>query len=270
MSTVSKALDLLNWFSADRAQIGLAEFQRLTGRDKATTYRYLCALEETGFIEKDPATRTYKIGPAVLRLAHVREVTVPRRAGVRLVLPQLAEATGELAHVSILQGHNLVPLTDHASSRHSARVVINESVLPLHATGSGLAVLAFGDTSLRTASVKTLKRYTSKTPTSTAELDTQIKEVERTGFAIVDQSYEDGVFGVGVPLFDSTNRVVGAVAVASVASRMRPDNKTVIKCELVMAARQITRNWGGEVPESLDQLWTNFINSHSPIPRLFE
>ena len=264
MSTVRKAIDLLNWFSAERAQIGLAEFQRLTGRDKATTYRYLCALEETGLIEQDPDTRAYRMGPAVLRLAHVREVTVPRRAGVRLVLPRLAEATGELAHVSILQGHTLVTLTDHASTRHSARVVLNEPVLPLHATGSGLAVLAFADSPLLTATLKNLKFYTDNTPTTRDDLELSLKTVREYGFGMADQSFEEGVFGVGAPLFDSSNRVAGAVAIASVATRINADAIDIIKRELIEAARQITHNWGGTVPEELNQLWTEILSSIPP------
>lgn len=261
MSTVRKAIDLLNWFSAERPHIGLAEFQRLTGRDKATTYRYLCALEESGLIEQDLDTKAYQMGPAVLRFAHIREVTVPRRAGVRLVLPRIAEATGELAHVSILQGQTLVTLTDHASTRHSARVVLSEPVLPLHATGSGLAVLAFSDSSLFTATLKSLKRYTDSTQTNRDELEERLQNVRDTGFGIANQSYEEGVFGIGVPLFDSSSRVAGAVAVASVATRINSDAIVVIKRELIDAARQITRSWGGTIPQELDQLWTETLTS---------
>lgn len=263
MSTVSKAIELLNWFSAERAQIGLAEFQRLTGRDKATTYRYLCALEETGLLEQDHVTRAYRMGPAVLRFAHVREATVPRRVGVRLVLPRLAEATGELAHASILQGNALVPLTDHASTRYSARVVLSEPELPLHATGSGLAVLAFGDPSLLTTTLKKLQRYTDSTAADHDELETNLQEVRACGFGIADQAYEEGVYGIGVPLFDSSNTVAGALAVASVASRVDDEKIATIKCELVSAARQITHSWGGTIPEALDQLWTDRLASLS-------
>lgn len=261
MSTVSKAIDLLNWFSAERAQIGLAEFQRLTGRDKATTYRYLCALEESGFLEQDATTRAYTIGPAVLRLAHIREVTVPRRAGVRRVLPQLAEATGELAHVSILQGNSLMTLTDHSSTRYSARVVLSEPELPLHATGSGHAVLAYCEPSLRDATFKKLKRYTEFTETNQKELDQRLQAVRDTGFGIGNESYEEGVYGIGVPLFDSSTHVAGALAVASVATRVDDEKIDTIKCELISAARQITHSWGGEVPEVLDILWTNTLIS---------
>lgn len=261
MSTVSKAIDLLNWFSAERALIGLAEFQRLTGRDKATTYRYLSALEQSGFLEQEPTTRAYRIGPAVLRLAHIREVTVPRRAGVIRVLPQLADATGELAHASILQGSSLVSLTDVSSSRYSARVVLSESELPLHATGSGLAVLAYCGPSLRYATCKKLKRYTKNTATTKTELDQKLQNVRDTGFGIGDETYEEGVFGIGVPLFDSTNNVAGALAVASVATRIDKEKINIIKSELIPAARKITHNWGGKVPDELNQIWTNTLPS---------
>ena len=260
MSTVRKAIELLNWFSADRSQISLAEFQRLTGRDKATTYRYLTALEETGLLEKDPVTRVYRMGPAVLRLAHVRESTVPRRAGVRLVLPRLADVTGELAHASILQGHSLVALTDHASTRHSARVVLDEPELPLHATGSGLAVLAYGDPALLKVTLKNLKRFTDRTQTTRDELESALETVREIGFGIVDQGYEENVFGIGVPLFDSSDRVAGSVAVASVATRVDADAIALIKCELIKAARQITHSWGGSIPDDLDQIWTDTLS----------
>ena len=263
MSTVRKAIELLNRFSAERSQISLAEFQRLTGRDKTTTYRYLCALEETDLLEQDPVTRVYRMGPAVLRLAHVRESTVPRRAGVRLVLPRLAEATGELAHASILQGHTLLALTDHASTRHSARVVLDEPELPLHATGSGLAVLAYGDLALLEKTLKNLKRYTDYTQTNRDELQSTLKTVREIGFGIVDQGYEENVFGIGVPLFDSSDKVAGSVAVASVATRVNADAIALIKRELIKAARQITQSWGGSIPGDLDQIWTDTLSSLS-------
>ncbi|MFK7858356.1 MAG: IclR family transcriptional regulator [Granulosicoccus sp.] len=261
MSTVRKAIDLLNWFSAERAQISLAEFQRLTRRDKATTYRYLSALEQSGLLEQDPDTKAYRMGPAVLHLAHVRELTVPRRAGVRLVLPRLAEATGELAHAAILQGNTLVTLTDHASTRHSARVVLDEPVLPLHATGSGLAVLAFSERALLEATFKSLKHYTNTTPTTRDELEATLHNVRKTGFGIADQSYEEGVFGVGAPLFDSSNAVAGSVAVACVATRIDAASIDNIKAELIQAARQITVSWGGTIPEVLDRIWTDTLLS---------
>jgi DNA-binding IclR family transcriptional regulator len=59
-----------------------------------------------------------------------------------------------------------------------------------------------------------------------------------------------------VPLFDSTNQVAGAVAIASVASRLNDDLIRLIKKELISAARKITKSWGGSVPVGLDVAWS--------------
>ena len=101
MSTVEKAFTLLRRFAADRAEIGLSDMQRLSGRDKATTYRYLCALESVGLLEQDSQSRAYRIGPAVPRLAHLRELTMPRCESVRLVLPHLKNNERHMWHAIV-------------------------------------------------------------------------------------------------------------------------------------------------------------------------
>ena len=64
MGTISKSLELLNYFSVATPEIGLSEFRVLTGKDKATVYRYLCELEESGFVEQDRGHKKYRIGSA--------------------------------------------------------------------------------------------------------------------------------------------------------------------------------------------------------------
>ena len=95
MSSATKTLELLAYFSTARPEIGLSQLYKLAQRDKATTYRHLQALEETGFVEQNPMTKQYRLGPAILQLAQTREATVPRKAGVEAPLFDLANATGE-------------------------------------------------------------------------------------------------------------------------------------------------------------------------------
>jgi DNA-binding IclR family transcriptional regulator len=256
VSTVTKAIELLNLFSAERAEIRLSEFQRLTGRDKTTTYRHLSALESTGLLEQDETTRAYRMGPAVLRFSHIRELTVPRRAGVRRVLPTLADVSGETAHASILQGNTLVSLADHTSAQHSARVILDDAILPFHATASGLAVLAFANDKLITAAFKKLPKYTEHTVTDREELESLLCEIRKSGFGHTEHGFELGVSGIAVPLFDSSNKVAGAVGIASLTSRVNDDLIHSIKNELISAARNITKSWGGSIPVSLDAAWS--------------
>jgi DNA-binding IclR family transcriptional regulator len=256
MSSATKALKLLSFFSATRPEIGLSQLCRISGRDKATTYRYLQALEAEGFIEQNSLTKHYRLGPVVMQLAQVRETTVPRKEGARAALSALADATGETAHVTVLSGTTLYGLIACESPRHGTRAVIDINTFPLHATASGLCALAFGKDGLLDVALTNLERFTAKTPTTRQELVTLIDSVRKSGFGHANQSYETEIQGVSAPIFDQTGQFAGAVSVASVASRFTPDLEQLIQSELIRASREITRNWGGALPVQIEAIWS--------------
>lgn len=255
MSSAAKTLELLNYFSTAQPEIGLSQFCRLAGRDKATTHRHLQALEQTGFVEQNPITKRYQLGPALLQLAQMREQTVPRKSGVLAPLAALSDATGETAHVSVLSGNVVYPLASCESSHHSIRAIIDIPTFPLHATASGLCALAFGPASLMDVAYKTLQVFTPNTPTSADILAQTVQVIRGTGFGRSNRSFETEIHGLSAPLFDQTGQFAGAVSVASVASRFTPDLEHIIQQGLVMASRTITRNWGGHIPPAIEALW---------------
>lgn len=255
MSVVVKAFELLHLFTADRPELGLSELHRLAGRDKATTFRHLAALESVGLLERNPATRAYRIGPAVIRLARLREAGMPRREVAAAALDRLAALTGETAHASALAGTTLLSLVVRESDLHSNRVVIRETELPLHATASGLAVLAFGPPALRAAALDRAERFTEATLVTAPALDAAIAAARAEGFSVSAQGFEAGVHGTAAPVFDETGTAAGAVAVAAPASRMTPALSRTIRQGLARAAREITEGWGGTVPAALETTW---------------
>jgi IclR family transcriptional regulator, KDG regulon repressor len=264
MSTVARAIDLLDLFSPQQGDLGLSEIRRKTGRDKATCYRHLCALEAAGLVEQNPATKRYRIGPAVLRWAAIREATVPRRASAEGPLRDLAQATGELAHLSLIDGAQLQTLAQFDAGRHSTRIVLEDLHLPFHATASGLATLAFATPKAHAAGTVPLHRYTAHTIDDPGALQAKLDQIRATGFGVSDQGFELGVHGIAVPVFEAPDRVAGSVAVASVAARMTADLEQQIKHGLIVAGRQITANWGGAIPAPLDRIWRDFAETDAP------
>lgn len=261
MSSASKALELLSYFSADRPRIGLSQLCRLAHRDKATTYRHLQALEVAGFVEQDPGTKQYRLGPALIQLAQVREETVPRKEGAQQALAALATETGETAHISILSGTTLYGLASCESPMHGARAVIDISTFPLHATASGIAALAFGPHTLMDVAVTNLAAFTDKTPSTPAALQAQVDAARDSGFGCGNQSFETEICGVSAPVFDQSGAFAASVAVASVASRFSPKLEHTIKTNLVKASHTITRNWGGRLPPKLEILWADYLST---------
>lgn len=260
MSVVTKALDLLQHFSVTRPEIGLSQFRRLASHDKATTYRYLQSLEDSGFVEKNPETKAYRLGPMVLHLAQMRELTVPRQESARLPLEALAEATGETAHISILSGTKLHALSSCESNRHSARAVIDTQILPLHATGSGLCALAFGDAALMDAARENHSHFTEYSLNSIDDLSEAVETARQSGFGIANRFFEDDIYGIATPIFDQTGQIAGTVAVACIAARITPELEQDIKHQLVLASRDITRNWGGSIPPELETAWARTVS----------
>ena len=255
LSSAAKTLELMAYFSTTRPEIGLSQLCKLAKRDKATTHRHLQALEKTGFVEKSPITKQYRLGPAVLQLAQTREATVPRKAGVQAPLFDLADATGETSHVTVLSGTTVYELMSCDSPKHGTRAIIDIQTFPLHATASGLCALAFGPEALIDVALNELQPFTRTTATTLEDLQAMVEAIRNTGFGRADRSFEDDVQGLSAPIFDQTGHFAGAVSVASVAARFTPDMERIIKTQLVITARQISNNWGGTIPAQIEAIW---------------
>lgn len=265
MSSAVKTLQLLSFFSATTPEIGLSALCRLAKRDKATTHRHLQALEEAGFVEQNPLTRQYRLGPALLQLAQTREQTVPRKESAIPVLKALAEETGETTHASVLSGTAVFALASCESTQHSTRVVIDLDKFPLHATASGLSILAFGPSDLFEVAANNLETFTSNTVTSKESLEEAVLSVRDTGFGRTIQSFEDEVSSLAAPVFDETGNLAGAVSVACVATRFSPELERKCQEHLITASRDLTRGWGGTVPEPIEAIWAATLKNSNEL-----
>lgn len=228
--------------------MGLSQLARLSGLNKATCHRLLTEMESRGLVEQVGTAREYRLGPAVLRLAALRESAVPTREAAMPLLRRLAEATGETAHLSHLVAGRLQTLAFAYSARHGMKVTMEDAdFLPFHATASGAAVLAF----LPEAETA---RLLAACPDPEA-VRARIAACRNRGWAETLSTFEKDVQGTAVPLFDATGACIGALAVAAAAPRITPDLHATITAELTRAAAEIIGLWGGKVPDPLASLW---------------
>lgn len=252
MGTASKALSLLNYFNRATPQIGLSDLARLSGMNKATTYRLMGELTAHGFVEQVGSGREYRLGPAFLRLAALREKHVPMRDVALKQLTGLSNATGETAHMSLLNGEVLSNLAYTYSQQHGTMVMMEDAeVLELHSTGSGLAVLAhspaeFVDNLLAAP----LVARTPHTLTRPDDIRALLPAIRADGMAVSTGGYEEDVISHAVPIFDAGSACIGAMAVAAPVSRMSENLRQTIRGALMSHARQTTRILGGFPPDS--------------------
>jgi IclR family acetate operon transcriptional repressor len=251
MKTVDKAMSLLGLFSTSQPEIGLSELSRLAALDKAATHRLLAALSKHGLVEQKNDNRKYRLGSAFLHFARIREHTVPIAAIVQPIILELSRTMGETAHVSMLSGQHLSTIAVSEPNRATRASVDPREPLPLYATASGFACLAFSQETFREdyiANLK-LKRVTRKTVASKAKLRSILQQTQVQGFGRAEHSFEDEVIGTAAPIFDQHGCAIGAVAVAAVASRFNEQIAIQISNAVMSAADTITKGTGGHKPK---------------------
>lgn len=221
MSTVEKALSLLEHFDSATPELGLSDLTRLSGFDKATTRRLLVALGTSGIVEQDGDSKRYRLGPGLVRFARLREATFPFVGTARPIVDELSARTGETVHVSELASNVLSTVYVCESTKANRVSVAVGQRLPFNCTASGFAVLAFAADALRQAVLNgPLPAITSHSITSSTALAAQIAEGRRQGYTTCDQGYEDGVYSIAAPILSSSGQAFGAISIASPATRI--------------------------------------------------
>ncbi|WP_299044009.1 IclR family transcriptional regulator [uncultured Tateyamaria sp.] len=257
MSTIAKALGLLDLFSTAQPVLGLSDVQRLTGRDKATVHRHLVALERAGFLEQDSGTRAYRLGPALTRLAGMRVRTVPEVEMLRAVIDALSREAGELVHVSRLQGFDLVHVHHAEQHDHPVRVSFDAYGLPpLFATASGKAYLAFSPGGLLDLALADPRTRLPGAPApNRMEVEAELKLVAQRGFARNRDTLRLGVSSVAIPIFDAASRAFATCSIAYPTGRGGKATEAHLARLLMQRGEEISQAMGGSVPPHILDLW---------------
>ncbi|MCB2402821.1 IclR family transcriptional regulator [Rhizobium ruizarguesonis] len=248
MRTVDKAFSLLSFFTISTPEFGLSDLARRAELDKATTLRILVSLTKHGFVEQDASTKRYRLGTSVLRFARIREACFPIVSVLQPIVDRLALDTSETAHAALAADNALMTIAI-AEPQRSTRVFVDPSqLLPFHATASGLAYLAFAPPNVIdiVMSSQEFAGHTELTLRRPQQLKERLSLIRERGFAIAERSFETEVIGIAAPIFDSSGYSLGALAVASVASRMSEEKQQLIVGEVLQASIEVTRSLGSE------------------------
>ncbi len=264
MSTIAKALALLDLFSEARPRLGLSDVQRLTGRDKATVHRHLSALADAGFLEQNPTNRTYQLGHALSRLAATRNQTVPAAERVSHVVDDISRQAGELVHLSRLRNFDLIDLYHAEKHAHPVRVSFDATGLPpLFTTSSGRAILAYASKAFVAAALED-HHARRDTPLDAAEVMAELDAVRAQGFASTRDLLAVGISSVAVPVFDAAGHPSGACSIAYPTARGSLETPQRFAHLLASQGPRLTTRLGGQVPDTVQTLWARI--AETPIP----
>jgi IclR family transcriptional regulator, pca regulon regulatory protein len=218
--SLERGLAILSAFRTGRPLLGVSELGRDIGLSRSTTHRYVATLAALGYLQQDPATKKYRLGPRVLDLGfsainsmELREVAAPH-------LRELSDATGYTVNMAILDGLDIVYVERSRSARAGQREIdLNLHVgsrLPAYCTSLGKVMLAFLDDAAQKAAIAGIDftRRGPNTLTSRPAFLLELKRVREDGFAINNEELAYGLRSIAAPILSRDGDAVAAINLA--------------------------------------------------------
>ena len=224
-TVTGRAFAVLDSFDAVHRRQSLAAISRRTGLPLTTVHRLVHELEKQTALVRG-ADGEYEIGSKIWRLGTLASVHVELREVALPYMEDVYQFGNDAVQIAVLDGLRVLVVDRIAGSRSIEVLSKPGSRLPLHATGVGKVLLAFGGQDLQDAVLGSLDRYTNSTITDAAMLKTQLLTIRSQGFALTREELAPGATSVAVPLKGKGGVVIAAMGV--VASSDNPDVSKMI------------------------------------------
>jgi DNA-binding IclR family transcriptional regulator len=213
VQSLERAVSLLE-ATADSAPDGetATNLASRCGLNRATAWRLLSTLEQSGLVERNPLTNRYTIGFAVARMASAAgfDGLIRRAHGI---LRQVCEQTGETANLAVVQQLGLTYIDEVTPP-----VVLSAKWLgrqaPLHATSTGKALLAWlPPEEVESLLAEPLTAYTDTTVADRGRLRAELAETRERGYSVCVGEMERNLYGVSAPVLGSRDRPFAVVSI---------------------------------------------------------
>ncbi len=252
-TSLRRAVALLLSLVSDEALagggLGVSGLTELLGEEKSRVSRTLHTLQEYGLVDRDPDTLAYRIGWRVYALAD-RAGHAALLAAAPAKVAALVREFGESAHLSVLQGAQVLTVVSHPSPQALSTASWVGRHVPAHCTSSGRALLLDHDFDAleRVFGSAPLPAAGPRAPRSVAELHQRITQARAAGYATVAEESEPGLVAVAAPVRDHRGRIVAALNLSAPAFRFE-DRLDPSGRRLVEVAEEISRAVGWRRPD---------------------
>jgi IclR family acetate operon transcriptional repressor len=243
---VMRALEVLDMFiDAETSTLGVTEIAQASGLSKAVVYRILSAFRAKGFLNLEPETHRYYLGPRILELGLSYLDRIDMRQVAKEAMVHLVEATDETATLSVRLGWSRVYIDQVTPNQDIKMVVQIGKPFPLHAGASSKALLASlePDEIEEYLNSQELVPLTAKTPTDPDRIRAELALIRKRGYAFSFGERDMSAGSVAAPIRGSDGNVLGVISVSGPIERFRAESKQSAKL-LVQAVDVVSAQLG--------------------------
>ena len=218
--SLERGLGILAAFTPTQPSLGVSELAREIGLSRSTTHRYMSTLTRLGYLQQDPSSRRYRLGPRVLDLGFSAINSMELRVISSPYLQRLSDETGFTVNMAILEGADILYVERCRSSRAGQREIdLNLHVgsrLPAYCTSMGKVLLAYLPPERRAGLLDDIElgRRGPNTLTNRKALEAELALVRERGLALNNEELAYGLRSIAAPVRGANGDVVAAINLA--------------------------------------------------------
>lgn len=229
----ARIVRVLDTFDTDRTVQTASEIARRAGLPSSTAHRIVTELTDAGLLERDEdgrihlGMRLWELGLRGSRALRLRQVALPHMARVQ-------EAVREHTQLAVLERDEALFLERLSHPDAGANITRIAGRLPLHASSSGLVLLAYADAELRDRVLAApLRAVARDTVTDPDALRGILRTIRRSGYVVAPGSVESVSTGVAVPIRDRGEVVA---ALSAILPRSTPPGEALAALQAAATA----------------------------------
>ncbi len=236
MSSLDKMLGILDLFGEERHQITADEVATLLSVSQATAYRYLKSLATAGLVAADAGV--FFLGPRVIELDRLVRLADPLVMASRPVMESIAERLAVNTMLCRYYGDKVMcadQIWPDASIRSSYQ---RGRPMPMFRGATAKSILAhLSPYQLRNIMLHHAAEIAEAgLGRDWSEFNGNIRALRRQKVLVSHGEIDPGLVGIGAPLFDSEDRIVGSLIFIVSEPRMNEMGEERLKQEIAAAA----------------------------------
>ena len=249
-----KAGKILELFLDEDKSLGITEFSKALEMPKATVQNLASTLEDMGYLEKDPMTMKYRLGPVLFQLGMKYANSMDLTMIARVWLEKLCSQYGEMAQAGIMMGDKLTVVMKVEADSNYMVFPQPGSVIPVHSSSLGKVLLAhMGDSRRdRILAECDFVKFTGHTITTREDFIDELEKVRRTGVGYDTEETVEGLSCIAGPVFNNNGDCIAAISLSGNAFRIESKRDEIINAVKYVGSRiseQMGYRAGGKAPK---------------------
>lgn len=245
VQSIDRAVAILRCFDGRNPELGITELARSTGLSTSTVHRLLGAMQENHLV-RQTGTKRYGLGPLLLQLANSGAMPRTLREAALPFMTDLRDEFDETIGLHELHANHRIVAAQVESHQELRRTYTDIGVpIRLAYGGAGKAILSVLAADERKRHlVKPIEPITASTTVDPAEIDRELEAARMRGFAESKGQRTVGIYAVAAPVFDHTQKVVGALGASVPDVRMNAERADQIGSRVREVAWQLSTALG--------------------------